>query len=146
MLRRIKGLKKTRSNKVLFDGIQFSSGLEKYMYQCLKNNNIEAAYEGETFILIDSFHFYNTSYERQANSKGEFKNRGSRKVRAITYTPDFVGNGFIIETKGNPNEAFPLRWKLFKKLISEQYPDYILYKPQIKKECDRVIQLILNKE
>ena len=35
-----------------------------------------------------------------------------------TYTPDFVGNGFIIETKGNPNEAFPLRWKLFKKLIS----------------------------
>ena len=40
-----------RSKKVTFDGIQFASGLEKYMYQALKNFKIQAVYEGETYIL-----------------------------------------------------------------------------------------------
>ena len=25
----------------------------------------------------------------------------------MTYTPDFVGNNFIIEAKGRPNDVFP---------------------------------------
>ena len=62
----------------------------------------------------------------------------------IKYTPDFIGEDFIIETKGRANESFPMRWKLFKKLISERYPDHTLYKPQNQKECDRVVELILE--
>ena len=46
-----------RSKKVTFDGIQFASGLEKYMYQALKKAKIKAEYEGETFTLIDGFEF-----------------------------------------------------------------------------------------
>ena len=42
-----------RSKKVTFDGIQFASGLEKYMYQALKKAKIHAAYEGATFELQD---------------------------------------------------------------------------------------------
>ena len=41
-----------------------------------------------------------------------------------------------------PNESFPLRWKLFKKLVSQQFPSYTLFKPQNQKECDTVIRLI----
>jgi hypothetical protein len=37
-----------------------------------------------------------------------------------------------------------MRWKLFKKLVTEQFPQYTLYKPQNQAECDRTIQLILS--
>jgi hypothetical protein len=85
-------------------------------------------------------------YERQANSKGDFINRGSKRILPIKYTPDFIGENFIIETKGRPNESFPIRWKLFKKLVTEQFPDYTVYKPQNQIECDRTVELILEKE
>lgn len=134
-----------QSKKISYDGVNFASGLEKYMYMALKKHKIKAKYEGETFVLINGFHFENESYERQANGKGELINRGSKRILPIKYTPDFIGEDFIIETKGRANESFPLRWKLFKRLITEQFPDYTLYKPQNQRECDRVIELILNK-
>ena len=133
-----------RSKKVMLDGITFASGLEKYMYLALKKAKIKADYEGETFTLIDGFEFETTSYERQSNGKGEFKNRGDKKILPIRYTPDFVRlrNLFIIECKGRANESFPMRWKLFKRFINRCYPHVTLYKPQNQKECDRVIELI----
>lgn len=145
MRRRSKKRGPVQSKKISYDGINFASGLEKYMYMALKKNKIKAKYEGETFLLINGFHFENESYERQANGKGELINRGSKRILPIKYTPDFIGNNFIIETKGRANESFPIRWKLFKKLITEQFPAYTLYKPQNQRECDRVIELILNK-
>ena len=134
-----------QSKKISYDGVNFASGLEKYMYMALKKHKIKAKYEGETFVLINGFHFENESYERQANGKGELINRGSKRILPIKYTPDFIGEDFIIETKGRANESFPLRWKLFKRLITEQFPAYTLYKPQNQRECDRVVELILNK-
>ena len=130
------------SKKVEYDGITFASGLEKYMYMALKKANIRAKYEGETFVLLNGFHFDNEAYERQANSKGIFKNRGSKRVLPIKYTPDFIGKDFIIETKGRPNESFPMRWKLFKRLVTQQFPNYTLFKPQNQKECDKVIEIL----
>ena len=131
-----------RSKKVMIDGITFASGLEKYMYLALKKAKIKAKYEGETFTLIDGFEFDTTSYERQSNGKGEFKNRGDKKILPIRYTPDFVNENFIIECKGRANESFPMRWKLFKRMINISRPYVTLYKPQNQKECDRVIELI----
>ena len=133
-----------RSKKVVFDGITFASGLERYMYQALKKARIKAKYEGETYTLIDSFNFMTTSYERQSNGKGEFKDRGNKKILPIRYTPDFVGKKFIIECKGRANESFPMRWKLFKRMINKQRPYVTLYKPQNQKECDQVIELIIK--
>ena len=134
-----------RSKKVICDGITFASGLEKYMYQALKNAKIKAEYEGETFVLINGFEFEITSYERQSNGKGEFKNRGNKNILPIKYTPDFVNDKFIIECKGRANESFPIRWKLFKKFINRCYPHVTLYKPQNQKECDMVVEFITNK-
>jgi len=134
-----------QSQKVAYDGINFASGLERYMHMALKKAKIKALYEGETFELQEAFDFPFESYERCGNSKGEYKNRGNKKILNIKYTPDFVGRGFIIETKGRANESFPLRWKMFKKLISEnKLEPFILYKPQNQKECDETIRLILN--
>jgi len=134
-----------RSKKVTFDGITFASGLEKYMYQVLKKNKIQAVYEGETFVLQEGFMFDNESYERQSNGKGDMVNRGSKKILNIKYTPDFVSDSFIIECKGRANESFPMRWKMFKKYVKENLPRVTLYKPQNQKECDKVIELIIKK-
>jgi hypothetical protein len=134
-----------RSKKVTVDGITFASGLEKYMYLALKEAKIEARYEGETYVLQDSFVFKNKSYEKQSNGKGEFKNRGEKKILNIKYTPDFVSPSFIIECKGRANESFPIRWKMFKNYVKEYLKHVILYKPQNQKDCDEVVKLILNK-
>ena len=134
-----------RSRKVIFDGITFASGLERYMYQALQKAKIRCDYEGRTFVLVEGFNFDNETYERQTNGKGEMVNRGCKKILPIKYTPDFIGKEFIIETKGRANESFPMRWKLFKRMINKMYPHVTLYKPQNQKECDMVVELIINK-
>ena len=135
-----------RAKKVSYDGINFASGLEKYMYIALQKAKIKTKYEGETFVLLNGFHFENEVYERQANSKGDYKNRGCKRILPIKYTPDFIGEDFIIETKGRANESFPMRWKMFKLLVSNQFPGHTLYKPQNQKECDETVRIILEKQ
>ena len=134
-----------RSKKVTFDGINFASGLERYMYTVLKKAKIKSKYEGKTYELQEGFMFDVDSYERQGNGKGDMVNRGRKKILNIKYTPDFVSDSFIIECKGRANESFPLRWKMFKKHVKEHIPHVTLYKPQNQKECDKVVELIKNK-
>ena len=131
-----------RAKKVKFDGITFASGLERYMYQVLKKAKIKAIYEGQTFVLQEGFMFNNESFERKSNGKGDMVNRGQKNILNIKYTPDFVSDSFIIECKGRANESFPIRWKMFKKYVKENLPYVTLYKPQNQKECDKVIELI----
>ena len=89
-----------QSKKISYDGINFASGLERYMYIALKKAKIKADYEGTTYELFPGFEFSLPAYERCANGKGVYKNRGNKKILNIKYTPDFIGKGFIIETKG----------------------------------------------
>ena len=148
MVRSYKKRKKrgpVRAKKVTFDGIRFASGLERYMYQALKKAKIHADYEGCTFVLQEGFALKNESYERQRNGKGEMVNRGQKKIQSIKYTPDFVSSSFIIECKGRANESFPIRWKMFKKYVNHKMKHVTLYKPQNQKECDKVIELIIQK-
>lgn len=134
-----------QAKKIKYDGINFSSGLERYMYMALQKAKIKAEYEGQSYTLVNGFDFTSESYERQSNGKGDFTNRGNKRVLPITYTPDFIGNNFIIECKGRANESFPIRWKLFKKYVSKNMPNFTLYKPQNQSECDQVIIHIMNK-
>ena len=134
-----------RSKKVEYDGIKFQSGLEKYMYIALKKAKIKSQYEGQTYELVPSFNYDQSVYERQSNGKGEYKDRGKKKILNIKYTPDFVGSDFIIECKGRANETFPIRWKLFKMYLYHTRSEVTLYKPQNQKECDETVNLILGK-
>ena len=132
------------AKKITYDGINFASGLERYTYMALKKEKLFEYYEGEVFQLIDSFDFKNESYEKQANGKGEYTNRGQKKILGIKYTPDFIGKDYIIECKGRANESFPLRWKLFKLWLTKNKIGKTLYKPQNQKEVD--LTMILIKE
>lgn len=120
--------KKVRNATPLeIDGIQFKSKLEAFCYRHLKENNIIAAYEGNTFTLIPAFEY-----------NGE-------KVRACTYTPDFVGETFVIEVKGFANDVFPIKNKMFKKHLLDSNIIFDLYLPKNQKEVLAVIQLIKDK-
>jgi len=146
MKKRSKKRGPVRAKKVVCDGIQFASGLERYMYLALKEARIKSVYEGQTYVLQDGFEFTNDCYEKQSNGKGEYKNRGNKKILNVKYTPDFVADTFIIECKGRANESFPMRWKMFKKYVKDNLPHVTLYKPQNQKDCDETIQLILKQE
>ena len=131
-----------QAKKISYDGINFASGLERYTYMALKKAKLFEGYENEVFQLIKGFNFNNISYEKQANGKGEYVNRGQKKILGIKYTPDFVGKDYIIECKGRANESFPIRWKLFKLWLTHNKIGKTLYKPQNQKEVDRTITLI----
>lgn len=110
------------------DGIKFRSKLESYTYKKLKEANIYADYEQHRYELLPAFEF------------------SGKKIRAITYLPDFVGYGFIIECKGFPNEAWPLREKLFKYYMNRFLPNHRFYLVHTQKEVDAMIdELKTNK-
>jgi len=133
-----------QAKKVTYDGINFASGLERYMYMALKKAKLKAKYEGKTYEIIQGFNFKNVCIARSANGKGDYKNRGNKKILPIRYTPDFIGKDFIIECKGRANESFPIRWKLFKKHLTDNKIKTNLYKPQNQKQCDETVRLILD--
>jgi hypothetical protein len=131
------------------DGIQFKSKLEAYCYEQLKSSGVSFGYETEKYVLMEPFSFNNVSYEL-GKVKGQrvFK-KANPNIRAITYTPDFVGEygkqKFIIETKGLIQDSFLLRYKLFKRYIQEKGLDIDLYMPRNKKQIEETINLILGK-
>ena len=106
------------------DGIKFRSKLEAYTYKKLKEANIYAEYEQYRYMLLPSFIFEN------------------KTVRAITYLPDFVGSNFIIECKGFPNEAWPLREKLFKYYLTNNMPNYSFYLVRNQKQVDELVKVL----
>lgn len=113
--------------KVEYDGIEFKSKLELYTYKRLKELNIEVEYEGKTFTLVEPFIYNN------------------KKIQAMTYTPDFIGENFIIECKGYSNESFPLRWKIFNYYLYINNIKVDLYKPHTNKQVDKAVSSIVKK-
>lgn len=111
-----------------YNGIQFKSQLETYVYKQLKAHSLKADYEPIKFELIPSFVFC------------------GKKIRAMTYTPDFVGDNFIIEAKGRPNDVWPYKWKWFmwsllNRGLAEKYKLFVVHNH---KETDKCIEDILK--
>jgi hypothetical protein len=134
------------ANPLIIDNIRFKSKLEVYCYKRLKEEKIEFKYEEYTFDLMTTFKFNSSSIEmNKTKGKKDFK-ESTNNIRAITYTPDFVNleQKWIIECKGYPNDAFPLKWKLFKRYLVDKNIKITLYVPRNQKHIDEVIQLIKN--
>ena len=123
-LQKNQNVKVKNATPIIIDGIQFKSKLEGYCYKQLKANNIVADYEPKSFLLIPAFEY-----------QGE-------KIRKMTYKPDFVGEDFIIECKGNITDSFPLRWKIFKYTLHLQNSNTKLFIVRNHKQIDKVIQTL----
>jgi len=144
--RRKKSVNKIRNaTSKVYKGIKFRSKLEVFTYKQLEAAGIKSMYEENTYTLMPGFYPVMDSYEP---SKGEYKNN-AKKVRAITYTPDFVDpNGkWIIEVKGYANDVFPIKWKLFKVYLMENdMEDCTLYLPKNQKQVKETVELIKKLE
>lgn len=70
----------------------------------------------------------------------------NEKVRPITYKPDFIGDGWIVELKGFGNESWPLRLKLWKKYMEDfKLPhEYFVLKTQ--QDCLKFIAAIKEED
>lgn len=105
-----------------YDGIKFRSKLEVYTYKKLRESNIYTEYEQNRYEIIPAFTFM------------------GKKIRAMTYLPDFVGEDYILECKGYPNDAWPIREKIFKYylfLTNSKKKFYVLHS---QKEVDKFIE------
>jgi hypothetical protein len=141
---RRKGKKLVESKKTVYDGTLFKSRLEYYMYSILKLAGLSFEYEGESFVVLESFKDENRLYTKHSKS---FVQKGERRVLGIKYTPDFIVKvdgeiRFIIETKGRINESFPIRFKLFRKYINDRNLKWDLFIPTNQKQCDETLKLI----
>jgi hypothetical protein len=129
-----------------YKGIKFRSKLEMFTYRHLMEASIPFEYEEHRFTLLEAFESSCDSYEPIYKKGRKFGfGLANPKIRAMTYKPDFVNenDNWIIEVKGFRNDAFPLRWKLFKAQCQDQ--GTTLYLPGTQKEVLETIDLIVER-
>ena len=126
-----------------FNGITFKSKLEESFYKTLMAAGLEPDYELTKFVLVGGFKPTVPFYNR---SKSKVFRMDMNKVRDITYTPDFTilynDTLFIIEAKGIENDTFPLKKKLFRRLLESMEMPCVYFEVHTKKELLEVIKII----
>lgn len=121
----------------------FKSKLEESFYKTLISAGLVPEYESTRFILSEGFKPTVPFYNR---SKSRVFRLDMNKVRDITYTPDFIipynDTLFIIEAKGIENDTFPLKKKLFRKLLESMKTPCVYFEVHTKRELLEVINII----
>lgn len=132
------------ATSVTYDGINFKSKLEVATYKLLKEAGLNPFYEPHRYVLINGFKpkvpFYNK------NKKNKNLTLANRKALPITYSPDFeVSNNkitAIIEVKGIENDVFPVKKKLFRRLLETLPGNYVYFEVYNKKNVLQAINII----
>lgn len=106
----------------VYDGIEFRSKFEMSVYKELKKQNIEFKYEPEKITLQNGFKPASPYYIDSAEHW--------EKVRAITYTPDFIAKidnyTVYIEAKGWETDRYIVKRKMFlDKIKDDKYSIFI---------------------
>lgn len=117
---------------------EYKSLLEHTAATLLTEAGIPFSYETWSIVLSPQMDTKVVSYEKRGKI---FKARNS-KISKISYTPDFVGDNWVMETKGKRTEPFNIRWKLFKKYIKDNNLNLTLFLPTNKKEVIECIKII----
>lgn len=117
--KKIKGATVTTQN-----GITFKSKFESRVYAILQEEGIPVEYESIRLELLPSF-----SYNGQL-------------LRAVHYTPDLVGKGFILECKGYPNDRWGLKRKLIMYHLQVTEAPYTFYEVTSIKQLREIIPLL----
>lgn len=129
-----------------YDGISFKSKLEKMVYQTLKEADFPVEYEPHKYIIWEGFKPSVPFYNKDKITR--MLKQESKKIQAITYTPDlsFIHNGYliIIEAKGFEDSVFPLKKKMFRKWLEDNYPKSIYFEIYTKKQLLQAINIINN--
>ena len=87
-------------------------------------------------------------FYRENNSKQLVQD--NQKIRDITYTPDFLvmykNRVAFVEMKGQLNDSYPIKRKMFRKLLEDNYKDSDVFYFEIKnkRELLSAIKIIKN--
>lgn len=133
-----KGKQIVNARAMTVDSIRFRSRLEAYTYQALKKMSVPSEYEKRNFTLVEGFR---PTVECWEHRYGTFRQRTS-KCLPITYTPDFTcpDMTWVIEVKGRANESFPLRWKMFRKMMEGK--SVRLFLCESRSDVDQAVKMI----
>jgi hypothetical protein len=124
------------------NGVRYKSMLELTCATLLTQSNIDFKYEPIDYLLVDSGNYSGIIYEKKVSKGTKIYGPIKGKIRSISYTPDFVGDNWIIETKGYETPEFKLKWKLFQHELLKQGKSPHLFKPTNKKELVQTITII----
>lgn len=125
--------------------IKFKSRLEVMVYKTLLQAGFKPEYETHTYIIWSGFRPTVPFYTRDKKKQTILN---LKKTVNITYTPDFYmeyeGLKIIIEAKGQVNDVFPYKFKMFRKYIEElpDKDDYIILEVFTKKQLMEFIEII----
>lgn len=131
------------AKRSVFNGIVFKSKLEETFYKTMVIEGLNPKYEPKKFILMEGFNPTIPFYNR---SKSRVFRQDTSKIRDITYTPDFIvpynNISFIIEAKGIENDTYPLKKKLFRRLLETLDTPCLYFEVHTKRELLEVIKII----
>lgn len=116
--RKIRGATPTEYN-----GRRYRSKMEATFARLLDMAGLDYAYEAEKWELLPAQEY-----------RGE-------KVRPVTYTPDFIVGGTVVEVKGWRNDVFPLKRKLIIKYINERRPGTVFIEARSARDMADAVDL-----
>lgn len=126
-----------------YNGINFKSKLEVTCYKELVAQGFNPLYEKRVFTLWTGFKPTIPFYNRKKKTKQLELDKA--KLRDITYTPDItfmMGDTLIIiELKGQENDVFPVKKKLFRGIL-EDMGNTMYFEIRSKKELLKAIDII----
>lgn len=136
-----------------YDGIKFRSELERSSYILLSKEGFHPEYEKSTFQLWKGKKFLVPCYDLHKDRKLKRKVWGnnSYKFVSIKYTPDFIfhvsdSSGadrmVVIEAKGQPNDVYPYKKKLFLQWLDDNNPDSLFFEVHNQKQLKQAIEVI----
>jgi len=127
------------------NGIAFKSSSEKTIYNALLKLGITPEYEGVTFTLSPVVRPTVVFYTRKSMKNTEFC-LNSKPLDSITYTPDFTFhlNGYfvIVEVKGFPNDVYPVKRNMFRKLLETYKEPVMFFEVRTIKELLKAIDIV----
>jgi len=133
------------AKKYIYNNMEFKSGLEVYAYKQFLLAGFDVVYEPTKFIIVDGFSPHRLFYN--SGRKNKVLKLQSANVQNTTYTPDFIikykNYTIIIETKGFENDVFPLKKKLFRKLLENNiYENYMYMEVKNQNNITEAIKII----
>lgn len=138
-----------------WDGIKFRSMLEKKSYIMLTEEGFNPEYEKKTFHVWEGKKFLIPCYDQHVDRKLHKKVWGlnAYKPLDVKYTPDFTfsihdSSGadrmVIVECKGQQNDVYPYKKKLFMRWLEENIPGSMFFEVHNQRQLKSAIEIIKN--
>lgn len=137
----------------IYNNIKFKSKLEMYCYKYFKDNSLNIVYEPGAIKIVPGFQTNVSVWLPVKDRKTKQTNLKLKRsnILPVTYTPDFKlqynNNIIFIETKGKPNDVYPLKRKLFLRWLTEngkKNHKYWFFEPHTQQQVRETYNIILN--